>query len=226
MPESISTALQSDLHSSLTISEEGPAWLAPVERGKGLLLLAHKSIPPHLFRPSELPDFLQAALYVVDGVIGPVVHQPRQQALRKTGRGFIRNSQRIGREEMFVLAPLHLCYNVLLCDSVAASGEHARLECDPVVLTWLHQRNKTSNSVRTPWNETQPGNDTQNPDARLLLLWRRNSDCDERENDLPVWHLSPWTLNTFLWDFVSTLLSNNCQHAAWKPESFAPTENN
>lgn len=66
---------------SLTVSEEGPARLAAVERRKGLPLLAHKSVPPHLFGAAELPDFLQTAFQVVDGVIGPVVHQTSQQTL-------------------------------------------------------------------------------------------------------------------------------------------------
>lgn len=66
---------------SLTRSEEGPARLAAVERWEGLLLLTHKRIPPHFLRSSQFPHFPQTGLQVVDGVIGPVVHQTCQQAL-------------------------------------------------------------------------------------------------------------------------------------------------
>ena len=71
----------------LTVSENGPPGLAPVEGGQSLLLLAHKGVPSHLLRPTQLPHLPQAALQVVDGVIGTVVHQTCQQALEpETGK--------------------------------------------------------------------------------------------------------------------------------------------
>ena len=75
----------------LTVSEEGPAGLASIEGGQGLLLLANKGVPSHLLRPPQLPHLLQATLQVVDGVVGTVVHQTCQQALepawKKTHEG-------------------------------------------------------------------------------------------------------------------------------------------
>lgn len=68
----------------LTISKEGPACLASIKGWKGFLLLAHESVPPHLFRPTELPGLVQAAFQVLDGVIRPVVHQTCQKALEET----------------------------------------------------------------------------------------------------------------------------------------------
>lgn len=67
---------------ALTVSEERASWLATVDGRQRLFLLAHERVPSHLVRPAQLAHFFQAALQVVHGVIGPVVHQTCQQALK------------------------------------------------------------------------------------------------------------------------------------------------
>lgn len=153
--------------SPLTVSEEGPAWLAPVERGQGLLLLAHECIPPHLVGPSQLPHFLQTALQVVNGVIRPVVHQTCQQALETMEQG-MRNARREGGG---CLAGHHYIFVMIYC-SVAmwqwrtpCCNEFRLWSAHPVSLAWLGTTGEQKHHIQSEAHEItgRPANKYRTP---------------------------------------------------------------
>lgn len=204
--------------SIFTISEEGPAWLAAVERGKGLLLLAHKGIPPHLVWPSELPDFLQAALQVVDGVIGPVVHQTCQQALGiKDKDGGVAEVGGIRRDSGIATSLLWLMFS-----DCGSSEQPDLVSADPASLSWLQKNNNfVRSSLNSGWR--------MNTAARWPVYCQRGDDrrriWEQHKSSLCSGDICPpdpegfKTKPTLL--FISTLLTNiSHRHPRQKTKAF------